>query len=124
MAKLNRIYRCRHCGNIVTVLHEGDGTLVCCGEDMKLLEEKTKDQGKEKHVPVIEKTKDSVKVKVGSVEHPMTEEHFIEFIPIIADGKTYTQHLKPGQKPEATFQISAKSIKARSYCNLHGLWKS
>jgi superoxide reductase len=125
MTKLKEIYRCRHCGNIVDVLHDGNGTLVCCGEPMQLLEEKTaKEEGKEKHVPVIEKIADGVKVKVGSVEHPMTAEHFIEFIQIIADGKTYTQYLKPTDKPEATFCISAKKITARSYCNLHGLWKS
>ena len=125
MAKLKKIYRCNHCGNIVEVLHEGSGTLVCCGEAMQLLEEKTvKEEGKEKHAPIIEKTAEGVKVKVGSVEHPMTAEHFIEFIQIIADGKTYTQYLKPGDKPESIFNISAKKIAARAYCNLHGLWKS
>ena len=122
MAKKHQIYKCDICGNIVEVLHGGDGDLVCCGEEMKLFEEKMADEGKEKHVPVIEKVSGGVKVKVGSVAHPMEEKHSIEWIEIIADGKAYRQFLNPGDKPEATFQIKAEKIRAREYCNLHGLW--
>jgi superoxide reductase len=90
---------------------------------MKLFVENTMDAAREKHVPVIERTSTGVKVKVGSVAHPMVEEHYIEWIEIIADGKAYRQFLKPGDAPEATFAIQANNIIAREYCNLHGLWK-
>jgi len=79
--------------------------------------------GKEKHVPVIEKIAGGIKVKVGSVPHPMEEKHYIEWIEVIADGKAYRQFLKPGEAPEAIFKIEAKTITAREYCNVHGLWE-
>jgi superoxide reductase len=119
-----QIYKCEVCGNIVEVLHEGAGELVCCGQPMKLLVENTVDASKEKHVPVIEKTANGVKVKVGSIAHPMEEKHYIEWIEIIADGKAYRQFLKPGDAPEAVFEIKANRIEAREHCNLHGLWKA
>jgi superoxide reductase len=90
---------------------------------MKLMVENTVDAAKEKHVPVIEKTSDGIKVKVGSVPHPMEEKHYIEWIEIMADGKGYRQFLNPGEQPEATFPVIAKDIQAREYCNIHGLWK-
>lgn len=124
MVKIRQVYKCSICGNIVEVLHAGGGELICCGQPMNLLEEKTKDEGNEKHLPVIEKTNTGVKVKVGSVEHPMDEEHFIEWIEIIADGQTFRKYLKPGDKPVAEFNIKADNIESREYCNLHGLWKS
>jgi superoxide reductase len=118
------VYKCEVCGNMVEVVHVGGGELVCCGQPMKLLVENTTDAAKEKHVPVIEKTADGVKVKVGSVAHPMEEKHFIEWVQIIADGKSYRQFLKPGETPEAEFKINGGSITAREFCNLHGLWKA
>ncbi len=118
-----QVYKCEVCGNIVEVLHEGKGELVCCGKPMKLFVENTVDAAREKHVPVVEKTASGFKVKVGSVAHPMEEEHYIEWIEIIADGKAYRQFLKPGGAPEATFDVKADRITAREYCNLHGLWK-
>lgn len=124
MAKKLEVYKCELCGNIVEVLHGGVGALVCCGQDMKLMEENTVDAAKEKHVPVIEKTGEGVLVKVGSVAHPMEEKHYIEWIEVIADGKTCRQFLNPGDKPEALFKIEAQDVTARAYCNLHGLWKS
>ena len=123
MAKRIEIYKCEACGNIVEVLHGGDGELVCCGEPMKLMVENKVDAAKEKHVPVIEKISGGVKVKVGSVAHPMEDKHYIEWIEIIADGKAHRQFLKSGEKPEASFQVTADKIQAREYCNLHGLWK-
>ncbi|MBC7074265.1 desulfoferrodoxin [Candidatus Parcubacteria bacterium] len=123
MIKEKQIYKCNICGNIVEVLHVGGGQLVCCGKPMELLEEKTEDVGKEKHVPVIEKTERGIRVKVGAIPHPMETNHYIEWIEIIVDGKAYRQFLRPGQKPEAEFEIVAKNIVAREYCNLHGLWK-
>jgi len=119
-----QIFRCPICGNIVEVTTVGGGELVCCGRPMELLEEKTEEAGKEKHVPVIEKTEKGVKVKIGSIPHPMEEKHYIEWIEIIADGVVYRKFLKPGDKPEAEFEITADNIIAREYCNLHGLWRS
>jgi superoxide reductase len=91
---------------------------------MNLLAENTVDAAVEKHVPVIEKTTDGVKVTVGSVAHPMEADHYIEWIEVVADGKSYTAFLKPGDEPSATFCIEADEITAREYCNLHGHWKS
>jgi len=124
MTKKNQVFKCKLCGNIVEVVHEGPGELVCCGQPMTLMEENTVDAAKEKHVPVIEKTAEGIKVAVGSVAHPMEEKHFIEWIELIADGKVYRQFLSPGEKPEAVFKVEAKKVTAREYCNLHGLWKS
>ena len=124
MAEKLQVYKCEACGNIVEVLHGGGGELVCCGEPMKLMVENTVDAAKEKHVPVIEKVDGGVKVKVGSVAHPMEESHYIEWVEIIADGEAYRQFLNPGETPEATFCIEADQITAREYCNLHGLWKA
>ncbi len=124
MPKRLEIYKCELCGNIVEVLTGAPGTLVCCGQNMNLLEEKSADFNIEKHVPVIEKIDGGIKVTVGSSRHPMTDEHYIEWIEIIADGKAYRQFLKPGDAPEAIFKISAEKIEAREYCNVHGLWKS
>jgi superoxide reductase len=124
MAKRLEIYKCELCGNIVEVLHEGKGELVCCHQPMKLFQENTVDASKEKHVPVIEVLEHGIKVKVGSVAHPMEDKHYIEWIEVIADGKVYRQFLKPGDAPEALFCIDAKDITAREYCNLHGLWKA
>ena len=124
MAKQLEVYKCEICGNIVEVLHGGKGELVCCNQPMKLYQENTVDAAKEKHVPVIEKTEAGFKVTVGSVLHPMEEEHYIEWIEAIADGKAYRQFLKPGDAPEAVFEIDAEQITAREYCNKHGLWKA
>ena len=124
MTARNQVYRCEKCGNIVEVLNAGGGTLVCCGAEMTLLVENTVDASKEKHIPVIERTADGIKVKVGSVPHPMEDKHFIMWIELIADGKVYRQFLVPGSAPEAFFPVTAENVTAREYCNLHGLWKS
>ena len=124
MTKKNQVYKCEKCGNIVEVLHGDGAPLVCCGQDMTLLEENTVDAAKEKHVPVIEKVENGYKVSVGSVAHPMEEKHYIEFIELIADGKVYRQDLNPGETPEAFFCVNAENVSAREYCNLHGLWKA
>ena len=124
LAERLQIYRCEVCGNIVEVLHPGIGQLVCCGQPMIPLGEKVKDMGLEKHLPVIEKTETGIKVKVGSVPHPMEQNHYIEWIELIADDRVYRKFLNPGDKPEAEFQIKAEEISAREYCNIHGLWKS
>lgn len=122
MTKKLQIYKCSICGNIVEVLHEGVGQLVCCGQPMNLFEEKSEEEGKEKHLPVVEKTDKGLKVNVGSVTHPMEEKHYIEWIEAIANGKVYRQFLKPGDAPEAMFDIEAENLSVREYCNIHGLW--
>lgn len=123
MAERLEVYKCELCGNIVEVLHEGAGELVCCGESMAKLNANTVDAAKEKHVPVLEKVAGGVKVKVGDVPHPMEEKHFIEFVELIVDGKVYRQFLNPGEAPEAFFPVEGDNLTAREYCNLHGLWK-
>ena len=125
MTKLKEIYKCEICGNIVEIVHTGGGSLVCCNQEMTLLEEKNEDASVEKHVPYIEKTMSGILVKIGqNQDHPMTDEHYIEWIQVIADGVSYRKFLKPGDKPEAEFSIDADNISAREYCNVHGLWKS
>ena len=119
-----QVYKCSICGNEVEVISAGGGTLVCCGQPMDLLSENTTDAAQEKHVPVVEKVDGGVKVKVGSVTHPMEEKHWIQWIEVIANGKVYRQSLNPGDAPEAVFPVEGGSISARAYCNLHGLWKS
>lgn len=124
MTEKLQIYKCEICGNIVEMLHAGEGELVCCGAPMKLFQENTVDAAKEKHVPVIEKIEGGFRIKVGSVAHPMEDTHYIEWIEAITeDGKVYRQFLHPGEKSEAIFKIDAIKITAREYCNLHGLWK-
>jgi len=124
MAERLQVYKCDVCGNIVEVVHAGKGQLVCCGQPMKLMVENTVDAAREKHVPVVDKTASGVNVKVGSVPHPMEEKHYIEWVEVIVDGKAYRQFLKPGDAPEASFDVTGEQITAREYCNLHGLWKS
>lgn len=124
MAQFNEVYKCERCGIIVAVAHAGNGEMSCCGAPMKFMKEGSTDGAKEKHVPVIEKTANGYKVKVGSVPHPMEETHWIEWIELVADGKSYRQFLKPGQAPEAEFCVQADKVVAREYCNLHGHWKA
>lgn len=126
MTKLKQIYKCKACGNIVEIVNEGVGELVCCNQPMKLLEENTEDQGMEKHVPVIVEEDGKITVKVGDVEHPMTEEHYIQWIEITVDGISCKKFLTPEEAPKAVFTVpgSYKEISAREYCNVHGLWKS
>ena len=123
MAKKYEIYKCDLCGNIVEVLHGGRGELVCCGKPMKLMEEQTAEQVYEKHVPVVEKISDGIKVKVGSVAHPMEEKHYIEWIQVITDKGECRKFLKPGDSPEVEFKDAENIQKVREYCNLHLLWK-
>jgi superoxide reductase len=119
-----QIYKCQVCDTIVEVLQPGFPSLVHCKKPMELLEEKTEDKGKEKHVPVIEKIEGGYKVTVGSTAHPMDEDHYIQGIQLYGDGRVCLQILEPGQKPEAVFHTDAYDVTARAYCNLHGLWKS
>jgi superoxide reductase len=124
MAKKLEVYKCLKCGNVVEVLVGGDGELVCCGDPMKLLDEKNKEGAGEKHLPVIEAQANGVLIKIGSVPHPMEADHWIQFIEVLRkDGKIGRQDLKPGDKPEAFFAMKLEEIaQVRELCNKHGLW--
>lgn len=123
MAKRNEIYKCELCGQIVEVVIAGE-TLSCCGQEMTLLNENTVDAALEKHVPVVEKIDGGIKVKVGAVAHPMEDKHYIQWIEVIAGDKVLRTHLKPGDAPEAVFNITDDKIIVREYCNLHGHWEA
>lgn len=124
MTKRLQVYKCEVCGNIVEVLHEGAGELVCCGQPMKLLEEKIAEEGKEKHLPVFEKTPSGILVKVGSVPHPMEEKHHIEWIQLITRSTNLRRFLNPGDAPEALFNTKEDVVSIREHCSIHGLWKA
>ncbi len=125
MTNQKEVYKCLVCGNIVEVLHAGAGELVCCNQGMRLLKENTTDAATEKHVPVFEREGNRVYVVVGSVEHPMEERHYIEWIEVITENKVYRKYLVPNQAPKAEFMLmdDENVIEVREYCNLHGLWK-
>ncbi|RKZ26999.1 desulfoferrodoxin [bacterium] len=124
MTEKMQVYKCEICGNIVEMLHGGKGELVCCGQPMKLFDEKTADTSTEKHVPFIIREGDRYIVKVGeNTAHPMEEKHYIEWIELIVDGVIHRKYLKPGDSPEAVFEIpKGNDVRAREYCNVHGLW--
>lgn len=124
MANRCEVYKCNICGNIVEVMDGGAGDLVCCGQAMKYMKEGLSDGALEKHVPVIEKNGNTYTVKVGSVPHPMQDDHWIQWVELVADDISYTKFLKPGEAPEARFTVDAKNVFAREYCNLHGHWKA
>ncbi|MBN1257329.1 MAG: desulfoferrodoxin [Planctomycetes bacterium] len=124
MIKKLGIYACQPCGVVAEALTNSNEQLVCCDQPMAELTAKTSDEGKEKHVPIVERRQDSIKIKVGSNPHPMEEKHYIQWIDVIVDNKAYRQFLKPGQAPEVIFPITDKNIIVREYCNVHGLWKN
>lgn len=125
MTQLREMYYCKKCGNLVEVAHIGAPALVCCGEPMILLKANTTDAANEKHVPVIIDNGDSITVNVGSIEHPMTEAHYITFIEVCTDDKVCRKELKPGEKPTACFPVKLSEVKeVREFCNLHMLWKA
>jgi len=126
MASIYDVYKCEECGNVVIMLNVGDGALTCCGKDMVQQVEQTADSALEKHVPVIEKVENGYKVTVGSTHHPMLENHWIQWVELIVDGKRMMAELKPGDEPIAHFCCACdnpKSVAAREYCNIHGLWR-
>ncbi|MCD6384612.1 desulfoferrodoxin [Candidatus Sumerlaeota bacterium] len=124
MTKKLEVYKCEICGNVVEMLHEGKGELICCGQPMLLMEEKTADSSIEKHVPFIKREGSQYVVRVGETTlHPMEEKHYIEWIELIVDGVIHRKHLKPGDQPEAVFEIpEGIEVSAREMCNIHGLW--
>lgn len=123
MTERSQIWKCEICGNIVEVVHSGMGQLVCCGQPMALMKPQyTEAGGYEKHLPVVEVEGDKYTVKVGSVEHPMIDTHWIEWIALDTVDGVLRKYLNPGEKPLAVFTTKKKVIQAREYCNLHGHW--
>ena len=120
-----KFYVCEHCGNKVTFVEDKGVPVVCCGQKMTELVANTVDASQEKHVPVVERDGNKLVVKVGSVEHPMAEEHSIQWIVVETKQGSMIKYLKPGEKPEAEFEVSAEdAVAVYEYCNLHGLWKT
>jgi superoxide reductase len=124
MTQLNQVYKCNICGNVVQVVHTGVGALVCCEQPMVLLEEHVEDQGFEKHLPSISFEEDKLIVTIGETEHPMTEEHYIEWIEYIVDQEVHRVYLNPEDEPKAIFELNeSPNYIVRAYCNIHGLWE-
>lgn len=120
-----KFFRCGHCGNVAAVLVDGGVIPVCCGEPLVLLRAGTTDGAREKHVPVVEREDDELRVRVGSVEHPMAAEHYIQLIAVACEKRLQVAHLLPGDAPEAAFRIPAgKPVTVYELCNLHGLWSA
>ncbi len=121
----NRFFKCAHCGNIIGIIHDAGVPMMCCGQKMEQLEPNTVEASQEKHLPVVTVEKDFVKVAVGSVLHPMTEEHNIAWVYLQTDRGGQRKCLEPDAAPEVTFALSdEKPIAVYAYCNLHGLWKT
>lgn len=126
MAERFGVYKCNVCGNVVRVNLAGVGNLVCCGQPMVLQKPKAEEEGKEKHLPVVERTEKGVKVKVGSVPHPMEPNHYIVWVEVEVDGNCLERFFKPGEAPEAEFLLDpgARITAIREYCNVHGFWEA
>ena len=117
------VYRCPFCGGVVEVLTPGENP-VCCGKEMLLMNANTSDGAMEKHVPVVDACGNGIKVRVGSVSHPMTPEHHIAWIEVVDGSMIYRAELAPGDAPEACFNIPYREdLYVREYCNIHGLWR-
>lgn len=119
-------YRCKHCGNIIAYVHKSGVKVFCCGEEMQMITENTTDAATEKHVPVIIRNGGKVEVNVGSVDHPMIPEHYIQWIALETKYGNQRKVLKPNEAPHAVFYIAEDDeiIKVYEYCNLHGLWSA
>ena len=123
--KRETFYIGKKCGTIAIIVNDGGGVLSCCGEEMEVIEPNTADAAAEKHIPVISIDGDVVSVKVGEVEHPMVEDHYIEWIYLVTEQGVQAKCLKPGDVPAAEFVLNGdKAIAAYAYCNKHGLWKA
>ncbi|MCH3917019.1 MAG: desulfoferrodoxin [Spirochaetia bacterium] len=124
--KEQEFYLCKHCGNLIAMVHSAGPRVVCCGDEMTRLIPNSTDAAGEKHVPVVTVNGNTIEVNVGSVDHPMTEAHLIQWIYIQTEQGGQRKILKAGDKPHATFSLAAgdKAVAAYAYCNLHGLWKA
>ena len=121
----NKFYICRHCGNLIGMVHDAGVPMSCCGERMEALVPNTVDASGEKHIPVVEIKDGMVEVNIGSVDHPMVDEHFIQWVYLHTERGGQRKALKPGDAPEACFALcEGDEVEAvYEYCNLHSLWK-
>jgi superoxide reductase len=119
-----QIYKCPVCDTVVEVLHQWSLELVCCGPPMIPLRAKTRQEGWEDHAPVVEKVQGGLRLAIGDTPHPMTNAHRIEWIELVAQGRSHRQFLSPGQPPEAVFSVKSPAALVRLYCTVHGLWQS
>ena len=121
-----KFYRCPVCGQIVAIVKETGSPLICCGQEMQEIKAGVSDGAADKHVPVYEVKDNIVTVKVGSVDHPMLPEHYIEWIAIQTKKGNQRKALKPGEAPKASFAIleGDEVVAVYAYCNLHSLWKA
>lgn len=126
MSKGQKFFICKHCGNLVGMIHSSGAPLTCCGDEMTELKANTSDGAKEKHVPVVEVNGNIVTVSVGSVPHPMIEEHHIEWVYLETSEGGQRKSLEVGAEPKVTFALTdgEKPLAAFEYCNLHGLWRA
>lgn len=125
MSERNEIYKCERCGQVIEVVDGAVPALHCCGVAMVKCEEQTADASTEKHVPVVESTEAGIKVTVGSTEHPMTDDHYIQWVEVINGDYVNRKHLKPGDAPVAEFYVPMQDgLVIREFCNVHGLWKA
>lgn len=125
MCNNNKFYICEHCGNLIGMIHDAGVPMMCCGKKMTKLEPGTVEASQEKHLPAVSVEGDTVKVTVGEVEHPMTEEHHITWVYLETDRGGQRKCLKPGSVPSVTFALSnERPLAVYAYCNLHGLWKT
>jgi len=124
MSNKTKFFVCDKCGNVAGLFLNKGGALACCGERMRELAPNTVEASQEKHIPVVEKNGDRIKVKVGSVSHPMTEEHLIDFIYVGTENGGQHAMLKAGGAPEAEFSVDGKVTAVYAYCNLHGMWQA
>lgn len=119
-----KFYQCKHCKNIFESIQSSGIPVFCCGEEMEEIIANTVEASKEKHIPVVERNGDEIKIKVGAQAHPMLPEHYIQWIAVVNDNISYRKMLSPGEQPIATFKIEAGMYDVYAYCNIHGLWKT
>ncbi len=119
-----KIFRCKHCGNVITKLSDKNIDVLCCGEVMEELIANTVDASLEKHIPVVKINGNEISVQVGEIMHPMSEDHYIEFIVIETENGICVRKLKVSDNPEVNSYINSKVLNVYAYCNLHGLWKN
>ncbi len=124
MSAICDVYKCSACGNVIEVIYGVQSEIICCGKKMVLMEANTNRAAPEKHIPIIEKEKNSLKIKVGETEHPMEDNHYIVMIEVIDGSYIHKKQLKFNDSPTAEFNIASDNIIARAYCNLHGLWEN
>jgi len=116
--------RCKHCGNLVAMIHQSGVPVICCGEPMEELRANTVEASREKHIPVVSQDQHKVTITVGSIDHPMLQEHYIEWICLEKEMGFELKYLEPGQPPKVVFEFGEDNLIAvYAYCNLHGLWK-